>query len=76
MPGEVTKFASGVAGSTEQWQTQIRQTDRLDSNTILVEADMTIKLLNTNATSGMAVYRLTRIGNSWKMIAVDMFEVR
>ena len=24
MPGEVTKFAGGVAGSTEQWQTQIR----------------------------------------------------
>ena len=32
MPGEVTKFAGGVSGSTEQWQSQIKQIDRLDPN--------------------------------------------
>ncbi|MFN0140961.1 MAG: tetratricopeptide repeat protein [Pyrinomonadaceae bacterium] len=76
MPGEVTRFAGGVAGSTEQWQSQIRAVDRLDANTVLVETGMTIKLLNKEAESGMAVYRLIRSGSGWKLAAVDMFEVR
>ncbi len=76
MPGEVTKFAGGVAGSTELWQTQIRAVDRLDANTVLVEASMSIKLLNKDAESGMAVYRLIKAGSGWKLAAVDMFEVR
>lgn len=74
--GEIARFAGGVAGSTEQWQTQVRAVDRLDANTVLVEASMNIKLLNREAESGMAVYRLVRIGSGWKLAAVDMFEVR
>lgn len=76
MPGEVTRFAGGVAGSTEQWQTQIRAVDRLDATTVLVEAGMTIKLLNKDVETGMAVYRLGKVGSGWKLLAVDMFEVR
>jgi hypothetical protein len=76
MPGEVTRFAAGVAGSTEQWQTQIRAVDRLDANTVLVEANMSIKLLNKDSESGMAVYRLIRSGTNWKLAAVEIFEVR
>ena len=76
MPGEVAKFASGVAGSTSQWQTQVVQIDRLDANTVLVEANMTIKLLNREVETGTAVYRLVKIGGGWRLSAVDMFEVR
>ena len=76
MPGEVGKFASGVAGSTEQWQTQVLQIDRLDADTVLVEANMTIKLLNRNVETGTAVYRLTKVGSGWRLSSVDMFEVR
>lgn len=76
MPGEIRRFAGGVAGSTEQWQTQIRAVDRLDANTVLVEASMSIKLLNKDAESGMAVYRLIKAGSGWKLAAVEMFEVR
>jgi len=76
MPGEVTRFASGVAGSTETWQTQIRHVDRIDANTLLVEANMTVKLLNKDTETGIAVYRLTRAGTGWKLSAVEMFEVR
>ncbi|MEO6654721.1 MAG: hypothetical protein ABIO36_01420, partial [Pyrinomonadaceae bacterium] len=76
MPGEVTKFIGGVAGSTEQWQTQITQIDRIDADTVLVEANMTVKLLNKQVETGTAVYRLTRAGNGWKLSAVEMFEVR
>ncbi len=76
LPGEVTKFSGGVAGSTEQWQTQVRQIDRIDANTVLVEANMVIKLLNKETETGIAVYRLTKLGNAWKLSSVEMFEVR
>ena len=76
LPGEVTKFSGGVAGSSQQWQTQVRAIDRLDANTVLVEANMTIKLLNKEPETGMAVYRLVKVGSGWKMAAVDVFEVR
>lgn len=76
VPGEVARFAGGVAGSTEQWKTNVRQVDRLDANTILVEAEMTIKLLNKPIETGMAVYRLSRSSSGWKLSAVEMFEVR
>ncbi|MFN2502479.1 MAG: hypothetical protein ABR530_10770 [Pyrinomonadaceae bacterium] len=76
LPGEVTRFVGGVSGSTEQWQTQVQQTDRIDANTVLVEANMTVKLLNKEAESGIAVYRLVRVGSAWKLAAVEMFEVR
>ncbi len=76
MPGEVTRFISGISGSTEQWQTQVRQIDRIDANTVLVEANMTIKLLNKEIETGIAVYRLKKVGSGWRLSAVDMFEVR
>lgn len=76
MPGEATKFANGLSGSTEQWQASVRQVDVLDANNILVEADVSLKLLTRDPTSGMAVFRLTKVGSVWKLSSVDMFEVR
>jgi len=74
--GEVTKFVTGAAGSAETWQTQVTQIDRLDPITILVEANMNVKLLGSNESSGTAVYRLVKTGDNWKLLSVDMFEVR
>ena len=48
MPGEITRFVGGLSGSTESWQTTVKHVDRVDANTVLVEANMTIKLLNKN----------------------------
>ncbi|MEO7539827.1 MAG: hypothetical protein ABIV21_07355, partial [Pyrinomonadaceae bacterium] len=76
VPGDVTKFAAGVSGSTEQWKTDVRQVDVLDSNTVLVEAVMTVKLLNKAIETGMAVYRLNKTGAGWRLMGVEMFEVR
>jgi hypothetical protein len=76
MPGEVTRFVGSVAGSTQQWATQIKQVDKLDSNTVLVETILTIQLLNREPESGMAVLRLVRTSGGWKLAAVEMFEVR
>lgn len=76
MPGEITRFASGVAGASQQWQTQITRVDRLDANTILVEANMTVKLLGKEVETGPAVFRLVKTAGVWRMAAVEMFEVR
>jgi hypothetical protein len=76
VPGEVSKFAGGVSGSTEQWQTQVLYTDRLDANAVLVETTVSVKLLNRDPESGTAVFRLTKVGDAWKLSGVDMFEVR
>jgi len=76
VPGEISRFASSIAGSTAQWKTQVTRVDRIDSNTVLVEANMTVKLLNKEPETGMAVYRLVKVGSGWRLAAVDMFEVR
>jgi tetratricopeptide (TPR) repeat protein len=74
--GEAKKFAAGIAGQTEKWQTQVIQIDKLDANNVLVEANLSVKLLNRAEESGMAVYRLTKTGSIWKLSNVEMFEVR
>ncbi len=74
--GEIPRFAGGIAGQAEQWQTKVLFTDKIDANTIWAEANLNIKLLNKSAESGTAVFRLTKSGNSWKLSGVDVFEVR
>ena len=76
VPGELSKFVGGVAGSTVQWTTDVRGIDRIDADTVLVETNTSIKLLNQEPASGVAVYRLQKIGGSWKLAAVEIFEVR
>jgi len=76
LPGEVTKFAGGVAGSAQQWQTDIRQIDRLDADTVLVEANMTVKLLSKEPESDLAVYRLVKTAAGWRLAGVEIFETR
>jgi len=73
--GEITKFSGGIAGAQE-WQTKILQIDKIDTNNILVEAFLNIKLLNKEAETGTAVFRLSKVGGIWKLSGVEMFEVR
>jgi tetratricopeptide (TPR) repeat protein len=75
-PGEVAKFAAGIAGQTEQWQTKIVHVDKLDGNNVLVETNLSVKLLNRQPEGGTAVFRLVKVGNSYKLSGVEMFEVR
>lgn len=74
--GEVAKFASSLTGQTEQWQTQVVRVDKIDANNVWVEANIGVKLLNRDPENGVAVYRLTKIGSSWKLSGVEIFEVR
>lgn len=74
--GEAMKFASGISGSTESWQTQVTQVDRIGSDTLLVEVGLNIRMLTKEPESGTAIYRLARVGSSWRIAGVEMFEVR
>jgi hypothetical protein len=42
----------------------------------LVETNLNVKLLSRDATSGIAVFRMTKVGGEWKISGVEMFEVR
>jgi len=75
LPGEIAKFSGGIAGAQE-WQTRILQTDKKDANNVLVEVGLNIKLLNKDAESGTALFRLSKVGSRWKLSGVEIFEVR
>ncbi|HEX2639267.1 MAG TPA: hypothetical protein VHL50_01790 [Pyrinomonadaceae bacterium] len=76
VPGEVSRFASGISGQTVEWKTQVVHTDQVDANTVLAETALNIKLLNRDPESGTAVFRLVKSGGGWKLANVDIFEVR
>ncbi|MEP7214468.1 MAG: tetratricopeptide repeat protein [Acidobacteriota bacterium] len=76
LSGEVSKFAAGIAGQTEQWKTKVISVDNLDAETALVETQLAIKLLNRDVSTGTAVFRLTRTPSGLKLSGVDIFEVR
>lgn len=76
LSGEVSKFAAGISGQTEQWQTKILSVDKIDNDNVLIESTLNIKLLNREPETGIAVYRLSRAGNIWKLSGVEMFEIR
>lgn len=75
-PGEIPKFAGGIAGQAEQWQSRVLQVDRIDASNVLVEVGLNTKFLGKNNESGTAVYRLSKSGNNWKLSGVEVFEVR
>jgi tetratricopeptide (TPR) repeat protein len=74
--GEMTRFAAGIAGQAQTWQTQIVQIDKIDANTLLAEVRLNIKLLNRDPESGTAVFLLSKAGGNWKLSGVEIFEVR
>lgn len=74
--GDVSRFTSGISGQAVEWRTDVLYVDRMDANNIWVETNLAIKLLNKEPETGMAVYRLVRVGNAWKLAGVDIFEVR
>lgn len=76
MPGEIARFASGITGQAVEWRSDIKHMDRLDADTALVEANMTVRLLNREVETGLAVYRLAQTPSGWKLSGVDIFEVR
>jgi Tfp pilus assembly protein PilF len=76
LSGETSRFAGGIAGQAQQWETKILRVDNQDINNVLVEVSLNIKLLNKNPETGTAVFQLSKVGSSWKLSGVEIFEVR
>lgn len=76
MSGEIPKFAAGIGGVAQQWTTKLVRVDKIDNGTVLAETNLNIRLLNKDAESGTAVFRLAKVGNEWKLSGVEIFEVR
>ncbi len=74
--GDVTKFTSGLSGQVVEWKTNVLHVDRMDANNVWVETSLAIKLLNKEPETGTAVFRLARVGSTWRLSGVDVFEVR
>jgi tetratricopeptide (TPR) repeat protein len=76
LSGETSRFAGGIAGQAQQWDTKVLRVDVENTNDVLVEVSLNIKLLNKNPESGTAVFQLSKVGGSWKLSGVEIFEVR
>lgn len=76
LPGETSRLAGGIGGQAEQWQTAVVRVDKIDASNALAEVNLNIKLLNREPESGTAVFYLSKLGDSWKLSGVEIFEVR
>ena len=74
--GEMAKFSDGISGQAQEWNTRVVRVNKLDANTALAEVNLKIRLLNKAAESGTAVFLLSKVGGSWKLSGVEIFEVR
>jgi tetratricopeptide (TPR) repeat protein len=74
--GDVNRFVGGITGQATEWKTEVRHADQLDANTLLVETNLSVKLLTREPESGMAVFRMTRTPSGWRLSGVEIFEVR
>jgi hypothetical protein len=76
VPGELVRFVRGAVGTQpEIWQTRVLRTEQFDANQVAVEVSMQTKQLGVDH-SGTAVLILARVGNAWKLNAIELFEVR
>lgn len=74
--GELVRFISGVVGTQpEIWQTKVLRTEQLDANLAAADVSLDTKELGRQQ-SGTAVFFLARVGSSWKLLGIDLFEVR
>ncbi len=74
--GELAGFVRGVVGTQpEAWQTRVLRSEALDGNRLALDVVLNTKQLGTEH-SGTAVFILARVGGSWKLSAIEFFEVR
>jgi len=74
--GELTRFINGVVGTQpEVWQTRVLRTESLDANLVAADVSLNTKQLGQEQ-SGTAVLILARVGSGWKLLGIELFEVR
>ena len=75
VPGELSRFISGLVGTQpEIWQTQVLRTEQLDANLVAADVSLNTKELGRQR-AGTAVLLLSRVGGSWRLLGIDLFEV-
>jgi hypothetical protein len=73
--GELGRFINGLVGTQpEVWQTRVLRTEQLDANLVAADVSIGSKELGVQH-AGTAVFILTRSGGSWKLLAIELFEV-
>lgn len=76
VPGELVGFVRGVIGTQpEAWQTRILRSELIDANRVALDVGLNSKQLGAEH-SGTAVFILARVGGSWKLNAIEFFEVK
>ena len=76
VPGELVGFVRGVVGTQpEAWQTRVLRSETLDANRVALDVALNSKQLGVEH-SGTAVFVLARVGGSWKLNAIEFFEVK
>ena len=76
MPGELLRFVNGIVGTKpETWQTRVLRTEQWDGNFAAADVAINSKVLGKES-SGTAVLLLARVGSTWKLAGIDLFEVR
>ncbi|MFS8084230.1 MAG: hypothetical protein ACMG6H_01235 [Acidobacteriota bacterium] len=76
VPGELVGFVRGVVGTQpEAWQTRVLRSDVIDANRVALDVALNSKQLGVEH-AGTAVFILARVGGSWKLNAIEFFEVR
>lgn len=74
--GELERFIGGVIGTQpEAWQTRVLRTEQLDANLVAADVSLDTRQLGRQQT-GTALFLLARVGGSWKLAGIDLFEVR
>ena len=76
IPGELVRFISGIVGTQpEMWQTRVVRTEQLDANLLAADVTLDTKELGRQQ-AGTAVLIIARAGSGFKLVGIDLFEVR
>jgi tetratricopeptide (TPR) repeat protein len=74
--GELTRFINGIVGTKpEVWQTRVLRTEQWDPNLSAADVLINSKVLGKEAV-GTALLIFVRVGSTWKLAGIELFEVR
>ncbi len=74
--GELVRFISGVVGTQpEFWRTKVLRTEQWDADLFAADVSLETRELGKEQ-SGTALYILSRNNGNWKLVGIDLFEVR
>ena len=73
--GEVSRFAANVAGQAQEWTTTPVFIQEIDGVDVLVAANISLRLINKEVETGIAMFRLSRTPAGLRLSGLEIFEV-